>query len=59
MCLSTAFRHIAQANLLLEDRQSLSARLVEQTFINTDLRIRKNKTVSPAFIYAALLVSSL
>lgn|SRR5690554_773835 len=31
------------------------AALIEQTMINTDKRIRSNKTVTPAFIYAALL----
>ena len=29
--------------------------MVEQALINTDLRIRSNKRVTPAFIYAALL----
>lgn len=33
----------------------LGERLIEQTMINTDKRIRADKTVTPAFIYAALL----
>src|SRR5690606_26810705 len=33
----------------------LGAQLIEQTMINTDKRIRADKTVTPAFIYAALL----
>lgn len=33
----------------------LSLRLIEQTMVNTDKRIRAEKTVTPAFIYAALL----
>lgn len=33
----------------------LGEKLIEQTMINTDKRIRADKTVTPAFIYAALL----
>jgi poly(A) polymerase len=33
----------------------LGANLIEQCMINTDKRIRSEKTVTPAFIYAALL----
>jgi poly(A) polymerase len=33
----------------------LGVRLIEQSMINTDKRIRADKTVTPAFIYAALL----
>src|SRR5690606_17983956 len=33
----------------------LGAQLIEQTMVNTDKRIRADKTVTPAFIYAALL----
>jgi poly(A) polymerase len=33
----------------------LGAKLIEQTMVNTDKRIRAEKTVTPAFIYAALL----
>lgn len=31
------------------------AALIEQTMVNTDKRVRSDKTVTPAFIYAALL----
>lgn len=34
---------------------SLGAALIEQTMVNTDKRVRADKTVTPAFIYAALL----
>lgn len=33
----------------------LGERLIEQSMVNTDKRIRADKTVTPAFIYAALL----
>lgn len=42
-----------EAALLAGD--SLGAALIEQTMVNTDKRIRADKTVTPAFIYAALL----
>lgn len=34
---------------------SIGAALIEQTMVNTDKRVRSDKTVTPAFIYAALL----
>lgn len=37
---------------LTDDR---TIKLIEQAFTNTDLRIRSNKRVTPAFIFAALL----
>jgi poly(A) polymerase len=50
------FTHIMpQINLSPKDGDNPSMRLIEQTFTNTDLRTRKGKTISPAFIYAALL----
>jgi poly(A) polymerase len=39
----------------LKAGDELGANLVEQCMINTDKRIRADKTVTPAFIYAALL----
>jgi poly(A) polymerase len=39
----------------LANGDELGEKLIEQTMINTDKRIRANKTVTPAFIYAALL----
>jgi poly(A) polymerase len=33
----------------------IGAGLIEQTMVNTDKRVRADKTVTPAFIYAALL----
>ncbi|MBE8716369.1 polynucleotide adenylyltransferase PcnB [Cellvibrio polysaccharolyticus] len=39
----------------LADGDEFSLRLIEQTMSNTDKRIRAEKTVTPAFLYAALL----
>jgi poly(A) polymerase len=39
----------------LKNGDALGANLIEQCMINTDRRIRSDKTVTPAFIYAALL----
>ncbi|HSC67874.1 MAG TPA: polynucleotide adenylyltransferase PcnB, partial [Cellvibrio sp.] len=39
----------------LKGGDELGANLIEQCMINTDKRIRGDKTVTPAFIYAALL----
>lgn len=39
----------------LANGDELGEKLIEQTMINTDKRIRADKTVTPAFIYAALL----
>ena len=39
----------------LKAGDELGANLIEQCMINTDRRIRGDKTVTPAFIYAALL----
>lgn len=41
--------------MALQAGDEQGAALIEQTMINTDKRIRANKTVTPAFIYAALL----
>ena len=46
---------VPQLGPLLNERSSLTSSLIEQAFTNTDLRIRANKRVTPAFIYAALL----
>ncbi len=39
----------------LEAGDTFGAALIEQTMVNTDKRIRSEKTVTPAFVYAALL----
>ncbi|MGB2421506.1 MAG: polynucleotide adenylyltransferase PcnB, partial [Porticoccaceae bacterium] len=50
------FDYIApQVSAMMKDRNNLTGKLIEQAFTNTDLRIRNNKRVTPAFIYAALL----
>lgn len=50
------FDYIApQVSSMIKDRNGLTSKLIEQAFTNTDLRIRSNKRVTPAFIYAALL----
>ncbi len=50
------FDHIVPAlGPLMKDRGGLNSQLVEQAFTNTDLRIRSEKRVTPAFIYAVLL----
>jgi len=46
---------VPQLSNLLKERESQSSSLIEQAFTNTDLRIRANKRVTPAFIYAAML----
>jgi poly(A) polymerase len=43
------------ADAALKGGDSLGAALIEQSMINTDKRIRAEKTVTPAFIYAAIL----
>lgn len=48
-------RMVPQLSGVIKDRNSLSSKLIEQAFTNTDLRIRNEKRVTPAFIYAALL----
>lgn len=40
---------------LVAATDELGLRLIEQTMVNTDKRLRADKTVTPAFIYAALL----
>ncbi|WP_331346273.1 polynucleotide adenylyltransferase PcnB [Cellvibrio sp. UBA7661] len=42
-------------DIALKAGDTLGANLIEQCMINTDKRIRAEKTVTPAFIYAALL----
>ncbi len=42
-------------DIALKSQDELGANLIEQCMINTDKRIRADKTVTPAFIYAALL----
>ncbi len=50
------FDYIApQVSSMMKERNNLTGKLIEQAFTNTDLRIRNNKRVTPAFIYAALL----
>jgi poly(A) polymerase len=46
---------IPQASRLIDQGHSTAKKMVEQALTNTDLRIRSNKRVTPAFIYAALL----
>jgi poly(A) polymerase len=46
---------VPQLSGLLKERNSMASSLIEQAFTNTDLRIRAQKRVTPAFIYAALL----
>lgn len=48
-------RIVPQIGNMMKDRNSLTSKLIEQAFTNTDLRIRAEKRVTPAFIYAALL----
>jgi poly(A) polymerase len=43
------------ADAALKAGDSLGAALIEMSMVNTDKRIRAEKTVTPAFIYAALL----
>ncbi len=42
-------------DIALKAKDEIGANLIEQCMINTDKRIRADKTVTPAFIYAALL----
>ncbi|WP_331352975.1 polynucleotide adenylyltransferase PcnB [Cellvibrio sp. UBA7671] len=42
-------------DIALKAGDEIGANLIEQCMINTDKRIRGDKTVTPAFIYAALL----
>lgn len=46
---------VPQTSQLIDQGQPNAKKMVEQALINTDLRIRSNKRVTPAFIYAALL----
>jgi poly(A) polymerase len=46
---------LPQTHRLIEQGNPLALRLIEQAFENTDLRIKRNQRVTPAFIYAALL----
>ena len=46
---------IPQANRLIDQGHPTARKMVEQVLTNTDLRIRSNQRVTPAFIYAALL----
>ena len=46
---------IPQANRLIDQGHPTARKMVEQALTNTDLRIRSNQRVTPAFIYAALL----
>jgi len=43
------------ADAAIKAGDELGAALIERSMINTDKRIRSDKTVTPAFIYAALL----
>ncbi len=43
------------ADAAIKSGDELGAALIERSMINTDKRIRAEKTVTPAFIYAALL----
>lgn len=43
------------ADAALKAGDTLGAALIEQSMINTDKRLRADKTVTPAFIFAALL----
>ena len=50
------FAHLVpQTNQLIQQGHPTAKKMVEQALINTDLRIRSNQRVTPAFIYAALL----
>ena len=46
---------VPQTNRLIEQGHPTAKNMVAQALSNTDLRIRSNKRVTPAFIYAALL----
>ena len=46
---------IPQADRLMNNGKSNANQLIEQAFVNTDLRISSNQRVTPAFIYAVLL----
>ena len=47
-------RIVPQLGTMMKDRDNLTCRLIGQAFTNTDIRIRAEKRVTPAFIYAAL-----
>lgn len=50
------FAHLVpQTDHLIQQGHPTAKKMVEQALINTDLRIRSNQRVTPAFIYAALL----
>tara|TARA_B110000046_G_scaffold186022_1_gene231475 strand:+ start:1423 stop:2775 length:1353 start_codon:yes stop_codon:yes gene_type:complete len=50
------FEHmVPQLSGMMHDRNSITCKLIDHAFTNTDLRIRSSKRVTPAFIYAALL----
>jgi poly(A) polymerase len=46
---------LPQTHRLIEQGHPYANRILAQAMTNTDLRIRNNKRVTPAFIYAALL----
>ena len=46
---------VPQAQRLIDQGHATARKMIEQALTNTDLRIRSNKRVTPAFIYAALL----
>jgi poly(A) polymerase len=46
---------VPQTDHLIQQGHPTAKKMVEQALINTDLRIRSNQRVTPAFIYAALL----
>jgi poly(A) polymerase len=47
--------HPIPSEALVGDNQDKQERMIQQVFINTDLRINNNKRVTPAYIFAALL----
>lgn len=48
-------QHLFPATAACIERDPQGLKLIEQTMVNTDKRIRAEKRVTPAFIYAALL----
>lgn len=48
-------RHIFPATAKAIETDEFSLKLIQQSMVNTDKRIRNNQRVTPAFIYAALL----
>jgi poly(A) polymerase len=45
----------ATARALADDRTGAFRHLLEQTLVNTDARVREDKPVTPAFLFAAML----